>query len=63
MEISENRQKILDKIAEHNLLTPDGIIVIETEKGGEDALHSAFEVARYTSYGKTVITILKQNTL
>ena len=53
----------LDKIAQHNLLTPDGIIVIETEKGGEDALHSAFEVARCTSYGKTVITILKQNTL
>ncbi len=54
---------VLDKIAGHNLLTPDGIIVVETEKGGEEAFHSAFEVTKCVSYGKTVITILKPNTL
>lgn len=50
---------VLGKIADNNLLTPDGIIVVETEKGGEEALHSAFDVMKCVSYGKTVITILK----
>lgn len=54
---------ILDKIAGHHLLNPDGIIVIETEKGGEEAFHSAFETIKCVSYGKTVITIIKPNTL
>ena len=49
----------LDKISQRRLLKEDGIIVVETEKGGESAKHPDFEIHRCVSYGKTVITILK----
>ncbi len=51
---------VLGKIADNNLLNPDGIVVVETEKGGEDAIHPAFKTIKSVSYGKTVITILGQ---
>ena len=36
----------------------DGIIVVETEKGGEIAAHSDYKTIREATYGKTVITVL-----
>ncbi|MBQ3573779.1 MAG: 16S rRNA (guanine(966)-N(2))-methyltransferase RsmD [Clostridia bacterium] len=50
---------VLDKISQRNLLKDGGIIVVETEKGGELAEHPDFEIHKCVSYGKTVITILK----
>lgn len=49
---------VLERIYERELLTKDGIIVIETEKGGESAAHSRFRTIRDAIYGKTVITVL-----
>lgn len=51
-------EPVLDRIISRNLLKDDGIIVIETEKDGELAEHSAFRVIRNAVYGKTVITVL-----
>ena len=50
---------VLDKISRGKLLKESGIIVVETEKGGETAEHPDFEIHKCVSYGKTVITILK----
>ena len=49
---------VLDKISERNLLSVDGIIVIETEKDGEAVLHPDFRCVRNAVYGKTVISVL-----
>ena len=51
---------VLDKISKNGLLEEDGVIVVETEKGGEEAEHPDFEVVRRAVYGKTVITVLKR---
>lgn len=54
---------VLDKISHGKLLKDDGIIVVETEKGGELAKHADFEIHKCVSYGKTMITILKKQLL
>lgn len=54
---------VLDKISKNGLLKEDGIIVAETEKGGEEAEHSDFGTVRRAVYGKTVITVLKRGDL
>lgn len=54
---------VLDKISKGHLLKDDGIIVVETEKGGESGEHPSFEIHKCVSYGKTVITILKNSAL
>ncbi len=51
---------VLDTIFKKNLLSDGGIIVAETEKDGEDAVHTGFTVIRQAVYGKTVITVLKR---
>lgn len=51
---------VLDLISKNELLESDGIIVVETEKDGEDAMHPSFTVIRSATYGKTVITVLKR---
>ena len=51
---------VLDIIYRRKLLTDDGIVVIETEKGGESAEHFGFSNIRCAVYGRTVITILKR---
>lgn len=53
----------LDKINSYNLLSENGIIVIETEKDGEEAKHPAYDTIKCVSYGKTVITLLKNGEL
>ncbi len=55
--------KALDKIVNQNLLNSDGIVVVETQNGGEGANHPLFKTLKCAIYGKTIITILKQNTL
>ncbi len=49
---------VLQLISERNLLSDDGIIVVETEKGGEAATHPDFKTIREATYGKTVINVL-----
>lgn len=49
---------VLQLISERNLLADDGIIVVETEKGGEAAVHPDFIIIREATYGKTVINVL-----
>lgn len=51
---------VLDVIAERDLLSEDGIIVIESEENGESFEHSLFSVRRTARYGKTVITLLQR---
>ncbi len=51
---------VLSLIQERNLLTEDGIIVVETERSGEVVPDTAFSVKKSVAYGKTVITILKR---
>ncbi|MBQ2614994.1 MAG: 16S rRNA (guanine(966)-N(2))-methyltransferase RsmD [Clostridia bacterium] len=51
---------ILDTIVEKSLLNEDGILVIETELGGEEIPPTPFSVKKSVAYGKTVITILKR---
>ena len=49
---------VLEKIHSQNLLNQDGIIVVETEKGGEYAEHPDYKVIKQAAYGKTIITVL-----
>jgi len=51
---------ILAQIHAQGLLTEDGIIVVETERGGEAVPDTSFSVKKSVAYGKTVITILKR---
>ncbi len=51
---------ILEKIYVYNLLSDNGIIVVETEAGGEDITGAKFNVVKSAKYGKTVITILQR---
>lgn len=46
-------------IAERRLLNPQGLLVIETEVGGEVAEHPAFSIRKQAKYGKTLISILE----
>lgn len=49
---------VLEKIHSQNLLNQDGIIVVETEKGGEYAEHPDYKAIKQAAYGKTIITVL-----
>lgn len=49
---------VLEITATRNLLASNGIIVVETEKGGETFENPFFKTIRQTAYGKTVITVL-----
>ena len=53
-------QPVIDKIAECNLLNEDGIILIESEKGGEVLTNTYYTVRRVATYGKTEITVLQR---
>ena len=49
----------LEVIARRNILSKDGIVVIERD-GVEDAFdHAGFSIEKERSYGRTVITVLK----
>lgn len=51
---------VLNKIFDYDLLSKSGIIVVETEFGGEDVTDSKFEIIKTAKYGKTVITVLRR---
>ena len=51
---------VLDIIYERNLLSDDGIIVVETERGGESIDGVKFDIRKNVAYGKTAITILQR---
>lgn len=53
---------ILDLISHGRLLSPNGIVVTETEKDGENPEHPSFDILRQAVYGKTVITVLTLST-
>lgn len=48
-----------EKIAVRKLLNSDGIIVVETEIGGEEFAHSFFSLHKQAKYGKTLISVFK----
>lgn len=50
----------LEKIYTYNLLSDNGVIVVETEAGGENIEDTKFEVIKSARYGKTVITIMQR---
>lgn len=50
----------LGKICQNNLLSEGGIVVAETEAGGENPEHAGFEVIKSAKYGKTIITLMQR---
>lgn len=52
---------VLEGIERNNILKESGIIVLETEVGGETAENSAYSVIKTAKYGKTLITLLEGN--
>lgn len=51
---------ILQKLHQNSVLNPDGIIVCETESGGESIPENLYHLRKSVRYGKTQITILQQ---
>lgn len=51
---------VLDIIYERNLLSDDGIIVVETERDGESIDGVKYNIRKSVAYGKTAITILQR---
>lgn len=52
--------RAVDIIFERNILTPCGIIVAESEAGGEVPPSSHFDIIKQAKYGKTTVFILKR---
>lgn len=52
-------EPVLSEIFKKNLLLEDGIIVVESEVGGEEIKSDDFSCIKSVKYGKTVISILK----
>lgn len=50
---------VLEKLHLDHLLLPGGILVLETEAGGETVPEQYFKVLKTAKYGKTKITILQ----
>ena len=51
---------IIQSIFKRNLLSDGGILVVETEKGGEPVPDEYYPIKKSVAYGKTVITILQR---
>lgn len=51
---------VLTKIHTYSLLSDNGIIVVETEAGGENITDTEFKIIKSAGYGKTVITIMQR---
>lgn len=52
--------KALGMISDCGLLADGGIIVAETEAGGEEPADVGFEIIKTAKYGKTVITVMQR---
>ncbi len=52
-------EPVIKLIFQRNLLKKDGLLVVESERGGEMAPTTYYDVRRTATYGKTVITILQ----
>ncbi len=50
---------VAEQIARRSLLTPKGIIVVETEVGGETFSHPFFALRKQAKYGKTMISVFE----
>ena len=53
-------EPVVQKIYEKQLLKNDGLIVIETERGGELPPDGFYTIRKTANYGKTTITILQR---
>ena len=51
--------KVFDNIYKNKLLKKDGIIVVESEAGGEMPDNSNFVCVKFAKYGKTVVSVFK----
>lgn len=54
-------KRAVNMITQSDLLSDDGIIVAETEFGGEEPESAGVEIIKRAKYGKTVILILKKS--
>lgn len=50
---------VLEKIAKRGILRPEGVIVCETEAGGEPIPETEYKLRKSVKYRKTIITILQ----
>lgn len=51
---------VIQTLYERELLAEDGILVVETERGGETVPDTLYSVKKSVVYGKTVITLLQR---
>lgn len=51
---------VIQTLYERELLAEDGILVVETERGGETVPDTLYSVKKSVAYGKTVITLLQR---
>ena len=51
---------VIQSIYERGLLSDGGILVVETEKGGESVPDQYYPIKKSVAYGKTVITLLQR---
>lgn len=52
-------KKALTLIFERELLSDDGIVVVESELAGEEPEDSRFDIVKQAKYGKTVVFVLR----
>ncbi len=52
-------QKSVELIRERNLLKPDGVILCESEVGGEEPPKDVYDIIKQAKYGKTTVFVLK----
>ncbi len=50
----------IEKIAENNLLSDNGIIVAESEYMGEEPDNGHYDIIKYAKYGKTTVFVLRK---
>ncbi len=53
--------EVFEKIYTNNLLSPNGIIVIESEFGGECVSDCRFECFKQAKYGKTAVSVFRRS--
>ncbi len=61
-DLPDAMENTLNGIAEHSVLTPDGILVYEMRAKGDPVISNHWKVLRDKRYGKTRVLILKPNT-
>ncbi len=52
---------VFGKIFSNDLLSDEGIVLVESEAGGETVTHDRFECFKQAKYGKTVVSVFRRS--